>query len=55
MNKVLITGGAGFIGSVVTEKLCGKPDFSVLSLDDHFVGLPFKVLGQNIENVVCDI
>ena len=33
MKKILVTGGAGYVGSVVTETLC-KNGFPVVVVDD---------------------
>jgi len=35
---ILVTGGAGFIGSHLIEKLVGDPDQRVFSLDNYFTG-----------------
>jgi len=37
MNKILITGGAGFLGSHLTEKLL-KEGNDVLVVDNYFTG-----------------
>ena len=37
-NNVLITGGAGFIGSHLIEKLVQNPKNRVISLDNYFTG-----------------
>ena len=37
-KKVLITGGAGFIGSHLCERLASDPDNQVFSLDNYFTG-----------------
>ncbi|MDP2676992.1 MAG: NAD-dependent epimerase/dehydratase family protein [bacterium] len=39
MKKVIVTGGAGFIGSYLIEKLVLDPDIRVVSLDNYFTGL----------------
>lgn len=38
-KSVLVTGGAGFIGSNLIEKLVLSPDIRVVSLDNYFTGL----------------
>ena len=38
-KSVLVTGGAGFIGSHLIEKLVLNPDIRVVSLDNYFTGL----------------
>jgi UDP-glucose 4-epimerase len=37
-RKVLVTGGAGFIGSHLCEKLLGTGNYEVYSLDNYFTG-----------------
>jgi UDP-glucose 4-epimerase len=37
-NKILVTGGAGFIGSNLCERLAQNPDNEVYSLDNYFTG-----------------
>lgn len=38
MKKILVTGGAGFIGSHLCESLSKNPEFKVYSLDNYFTG-----------------
>jgi len=38
MTKILITGGAGFIGSSLAEKLVANPQNSVVAVDDLSTG-----------------
>tara|TARA_X000000950_G_scaffold169451_1_gene206690 strand:- start:21141 stop:22025 length:885 start_codon:yes stop_codon:yes gene_type:complete len=38
MNRVLVTGGAGFIGSHLIETLASKQNNSITSLDDYSTG-----------------
>ncbi|MGF6093780.1 NAD-dependent epimerase/dehydratase family protein [Pseudomonas sp. 18175] len=38
MSKILVTGGAGFIGSTLCEKLAQNPNNEVWSLDDYSTG-----------------
>lgn len=38
MKKVLVTGGAGFIGSNLCEQLVKNPDYEVWSLDNYSTG-----------------
>ena len=38
MNKILVTGGAGFIGSNLCEALAKNPNNQVWSLDNYFTG-----------------
>ncbi|EGR2496916.1 NAD-dependent epimerase/dehydratase family protein [Vibrio cholerae] len=37
-KKILVTGGAGFVGSHLCERLVQNPDYSVYSLDNYFTG-----------------
>ena len=47
-RRVLVTGGAGFIGSHLAERLCGE-GCKVTIIDDLTVGKP-----ENVENLVKD-
>lgn len=38
MKKILVTGGAGFIGSHLCERLAKNSDYDVYSLDNYFTG-----------------
>lgn len=38
MKKILVTGGAGFVGSHLCEKLASDRENSVVSLDNYFTG-----------------
>ena len=38
MNKILVTGGAGFIGSALAEKLISNPDNYVVIVDNLSTG-----------------
>ena len=38
MNKILVTGGAGFVGSHLCERLAKDPNNKVVSLDNYFTG-----------------
>ena len=37
-QKILVTGGAGFVGSHLCEKLSQFEKFDVFSLDNYFTG-----------------
>ncbi|WP_114416418.1 NAD-dependent epimerase/dehydratase family protein [Marinospirillum perlucidum] len=37
-KRILVTGGAGFVGSHLCERLVGIPENSVYSLDNYFTG-----------------
>ena len=47
-NKILVTGGAGFIGSHLCEKLAEDKKNEVYSLDNYFTGSP----DNHVENVI---
>ena len=38
MNKILVTGGAGFIGSSVAEKLAADKNNHIVFIDDLTTG-----------------
>ncbi len=37
-KKILVTGGAGFVGSHLCERLSQNPNYEVYSLDNYFTG-----------------
>jgi len=47
MTKILVTGGAGFIGSHLCERLAQDPLNEVVSLDNYFTG----ALDNTVPNV----
>jgi UDP-glucuronate decarboxylase len=57
-RKILITGGAGFIGSCLAEKLISDPENYVVVVDDLSTGrlikLP-KMPGDNWRFIKCDV
>ncbi len=57
-NKILVTGGAGFVGSTMVDKLIENPDNFVLILDNLSTGnisrLPEKNSLGNWKFVKCD-
>lgn len=57
-NKILITGGAGFLGSRLTEKLL-KEGNDVLVVDNYFTGskvnLAHLLLNPNLELMRHDV
>lgn len=57
-NKILVTGGAGFIGSCMAEKLA-KNNYEVVIVDNLITGalekLPDRNLYPNIEFIHCNV
>ena len=39
MVKVLITGGAGFIGHFIAKQLSDRPEYQVTLIDNHSRGI----------------
>ncbi|TVQ13287.1 MAG: NAD-dependent epimerase/dehydratase family protein [Bacteroidetes bacterium] len=57
-RRILITGGAGFIGSCLAEKLISNPDNFVVLVDDLSTGEMKKLPQQSKDNwrfVKCDV
>lgn len=57
-NKILVTGGAGFIGSAVAEKLAKDPENYVVIVDSLLTGSLKKVPESNHNNlrfIKCDV
>lgn len=58
MSKILVTGGAGFIGSCLAEKLAEDPDNKVVIVDDLTTGSKNKIPASkhnNIQFIHCDV
>jgi len=58
MKKILVTGGAGFIGSSVAEKLAADKDNYVVIVDDLATGSIGKIPQSphgNIQFIKCDV
>ncbi len=49
-NIIIVTGGAGFVGSNLIESLVKKTKFKIISLDDYSSG--FKKNHINSKNVI---
>lgn len=58
-KKLLVTGGAGFIGSCMAEKLAANPEHEVVIVDNFRTGdpskLPDKYKFTNIQFIKCDV
>ncbi|MFC2176309.1 NAD-dependent epimerase/dehydratase family protein [Bacteroidota bacterium] len=57
-NKILVTGGAGFIGSAVAEKLAQNPENYVVIVDNFLTGHSKKIPDSehsNIRFIKCDV
>src|SRR5580692_7038979 len=58
MNKILVTGGAGFIGSSVAEKLATDKDNYIVIVDDLATGTIDKIPESkhgNVRFIKCDV
>jgi UDP-glucose 4-epimerase len=55
MKSVLVTGGAGFIGSNLVRQLVKNPDFEVTVIDDFSTGLASNLAGIDIQVIHEDI
>lgn len=57
MNKILVTGGAGFIGSCLAEKLIEDPNNFVVLIDNMLTGKPERLPQAKTDNwkfIKCD-
>jgi nucleoside-diphosphate-sugar epimerase len=57
-RKILVTGGAGFIGSAVAEKLAQNPENYVVIVDNFLTGSPVKIPDSSLGNlrfIKCDV
>lgn len=50
MRKILVTGGAGFVGSRLAEKLISDPENYVIIVDDLSTGSELKLPKSNTQN-----
>jgi nucleoside-diphosphate-sugar epimerase len=59
MMNYLVTGGAGFIGSCMAEKLAGDPLVQVVVVDNFITGSPEKLPDPhqypNVKFIKCDV
>ena len=47
MRKILVTGGAGYIGSNLIKVLLGESDLEIHSLDNYFTGTEDNHIDSN--------
>jgi len=59
MKNYLVTGGAGFIGSCMAERLAADPDVKVIIVDNFITGAPEKLPDMekfsNVRFIKCDV
>jgi len=59
MKNYLVTGGAGFIGSCMAEKLATDPNIKVVVVDNFITGAPEKLpdtnIFPNVRFIKCDV
>lgn len=58
MKKILVTGGAGFIASVLADRLTADPDNFVVAIDNLLTGTLDNIPGGEQENytfIKCDV
>jgi UDP-glucose 4-epimerase len=58
MRKILVTGGAGFVGSGMAERLARDPENYVVIVDNFLTGEPRKIptsVHDNIRFIKCDV
>ena len=57
MRKILITGGAGFIGSALADRLSSDKENNILVIDNLLTGKTGKLscIGDNCRFLKCDV
>mgnify|MGYP000858215146 FL=1 len=54
-NRILVTGGCGFVGSNLVKELSRNPDAIIMSIDNYYASSPEKqIRAENVEYVYCD-
>lgn len=55
-TRILVTGGAGFIGSAMVEKLSADPNNRITVVDNLFTGDTDKIpVAPNVKFIKCDV
>ena len=56
MSKILITGGAGFMGSSLADRLCLNPDNTIIIVDNLLTGIKEKIPhADNVKFIRSDV
>ncbi|UJG44365.1 MAG: GDP-mannose 4,6-dehydratase [Candidatus Heimdallarchaeum endolithica] len=55
MNKLLITGGLGFIGTNLIQNLLKENEFNIVSVDNNFINVKPTIFQKRITTYFCDI
>ncbi|RFC55730.1 NAD-dependent epimerase/dehydratase family protein [Brumimicrobium aurantiacum] len=50
MINILVTGGAGFIPSCLTDKLAENPNYNIVAVDNFLTGHPLKITKSQYDN-----
>src|SRR5690554_7004116 len=50
MTNILVTGGAGFIPSSLTDELVKNAEYNVVTVDNFLTGNPLKISKSNLNN-----